>query len=414
MTMAWGYCYGYLRANIQDTFTHFFFDTAALGCFIGCFQAAKDASLFSLNIDRWTVVLVIWPAILVFYPADSLPIQLVGFRFTASFLPFLMVGTRFNVRSWTILANWLVALNLAALMMGTLQYVYGIETFIPRNASTHIIYVSGVGDGFYRIPSLFSHAHSFGGTMLCSVPIILAAYFAKDTSSVRLWWFGAGLAAAVVGILLSATRANVVMLGIGLAIGLCLTGTEALRTKLVFALAAIALAVVYTVGGVNERLHRFRDLDDTEMVQSRIGNPVALMDRVWQTLERFPLGNGLARGQGISIPYFLQDDATKDREIIGGESEWIRLAATQGIVGVFLWLFFFIWVFLMRPLGDIFSRLAYGFAIAIVLSGLASVGSLSAVPYAPLLFMMLGWLRRNPVGDVPVLEDHGNMGRAIP
>jgi len=344
---------------------------------------------------------MIWPAILVFYPADSLPIQLVGFRFTAFFLPFLMVGIRFNNHAWTILADWLVALNLAALVMGALQYVYGIEAFIPRNAATHIIYVSGVGDGFYRIPSLFSHAHSFGGTMLCSIPIILAVYFAKETSSIKLWWLGAGLAAAVVGILLSATRANVVMLGIGLAIGLCLTGGEALRTKLALVVAATALAVIYTLGGVNERLQRFRDLDDTEMVQNRIGNPAALASRVGQTIVEFPLGNGLARGQGISIPYFLQHTGTHDREIVGGESEWIRLAATQGIVGVFLWLIFFIWVYAIRPLGDNLSRLAYGITIAIVLSGLASVGSLSAVPYAPLMFMMLGWLRRDLDVDSP-------------
>jgi hypothetical protein len=53
------------------------------------------------------------------------------------------------------------------------------------------------------------------------------------------------------------------------------------------------------------------------------------------------------------------------------------------------------------PPKDSNSRLAYAFAFAIAISGLNSVGSFSAVPFAPLLFVMIGWNCRDARTAVP-------------
>ena len=74
-----------------------------------------------------------------------------------------------------LVGGWLVWLNLAAFGMALVQWVVGIEHFFPRNAATEIMYNSAdVGEeGLFRIPSLFSSAHAFGGTMVASLPLLL-------------------------------------------------------------------------------------------------------------------------------------------------------------------------------------------------------------------------------------------------
>jgi hypothetical protein len=399
--LTWGYFYGILRARVYDGATHFIFDAAVVGVYAACLSGAARLPRMTSPLDRWVLVLIAWPAVLALLPVDPLPIQLVGLRYATFFLPMFMVGVRTEARDWQVLAYWLAGLNLAALVMAVLQYRYGIEAFIPRNATTELLYRSGVGGGLYRIPSTFPNAHAYGGMMVCTLPVLVGCYLTYPAGPLVRVLLISGVAAAVAGGIISATRSNVVIAAAGFGIAWLVGGRHLIRVRMaVLVLIAVGVAL-YTTAGVDVRLQRFRELEDTEAVQERIGNPVTILVRTGEIVVAAPLGNGLARGFGISIPYFLLPKGLPGkRAILGGESELHRIAATQGLPGVFLWLAFFGWVFFRRPPQDPLSVLGYGISLASVLSGMTSAGVLSAVPMAPAFFLMMGWLCRRPVSRV--------------
>jgi hypothetical protein len=395
--LAWGYFYGILRARVYDGFTHFIFDAAVVGVYAVCLSGAARLPRLASPLDRWVLVLIAWPAALALLPVDPLPIQLVGLRYATFFLPMFMVGVRTEARDWQVLAYWLAGLNVAALVMAVLQYRYGIEAFIPRNATTELLYRSGVGGGLFRIPSTFPNAHCYGGMMVCTLPVLVGCYLTYPAGPlVRVLLVG-GVSAAVAGGIISATRSNVVIAAAGFGVAWLVGGRHLIRGRMaVLVLIAVGVAL-YTTAGVDVRLQRFRDLEDTEALQERIGNPVTILGRTGEIVAAAPLGNGLARGFGISIPYFLVSKGLPGRRmILGGESELHRLAATQGLPGVLLWLAFFGWVFFRQPPRDPLSVLGYGISLASVLSGMSSAGVLSAVPMAPAFFLMMGWFCRRP------------------
>ena len=94
----------------------------------------------------------------------------------------------------------------------------------------------------------------------------------------------------------------------------------------------ILLALLaYSVGG-DERLQRFRSLQDPEFIAQRFGGSVNMS--FFELVRKYPLGNGLGGG-GTSVPYFLQD---RIRNVVVMENEYARILLELGIPGLLIML----------------------------------------------------------------------------
>src|SRR5439155_15264724 len=91
-------------------------------------------------------------------------------------------------------------------------------------------------------------------------------------------------------------------------------------------LVAFGVIVAWFVAQ-SERFHRFLTLRDTEYVAQRVGWSVNR--NFFEMLGQYPMGAGLGRAAGTSIPYFLMDLMTTPQ--VGMENEYGRIALEQSL-----------------------------------------------------------------------------------
>jgi hypothetical protein len=208
---------------------------------------------------------------------------------------------------------------------------------------------------------------------------------------------GAGLMASVLGIFMSATRTNALIL-----FALIATSMFTGKIKIGYRLRWIVLLLVvaYGVSG-EERLQRFRSLQDRDYIVQRIGDSV---NRSFVDLVRsYPLGNGLGGG-GTSVPYFLQD---RIRNVVVMENEYARILLELGIPGLCMWGVFIGWIFTRRNIrkSDMFyvgRRLAYVACACVFATGLIGTGLFTSVPSTAILLLLTGWIVVPEVAFAPV------------
>jgi hypothetical protein len=393
--LAFSYPYALIRAQVRDVGSHFIFDVALLGFYLGgFFRPTSDAlKLRSQAMTTWAVALMVWPLVCVAYSplmSDAQPIvvQLVGLRDSVMMIPCIILGARMTREDADVLAPGIAILNLLALGVAVLEYVYGVEAFVPESAATKLIYQSHdimtSGGNFYRIPSMFASSHLYGGTMVVSVPFV--AHGLESGRNVRiLSW--AGLGAAVVGTFLCGARLPVVMLAAATAYVL---GSLRMRFSTIFAFALAAGAVAYLVTNL-ERFQRFTTLSDGALVRDRIGLSVSLS--FFDVLGQYPFGVGLASAFGTSIPYFLQD-TPGIRGQIGIENEYGRIVLEEGIAGLALWVSFIVYSTIKRrevlevaPTADAYIQAIVALTWLIAVLG---CGTLYSVPTTVMVFIGLG------------------------
>ncbi|MGC3968261.1 MAG: hypothetical protein QM775_13090 [Pirellulales bacterium] len=300
-----GYFHGIVRANFVSTYTTFLFDFAVLGMYLSLLLRPPPATQGSgkSKIVPWITALILWPLIVSAVPQNHILVQFVAFRATAWFLPMLWVGSRVTLADLRVVALTLALLNLVALAFGVAEYHYGVQAFYPLNAVTQIIYNSSdVAGGHLRIPSTFLNSHSYGGTMVCTLPFILGLLL-KRVSDLEKALLFAGLVAAAGGIFLCASRQPVVVAALLLFIAWAITGFSP-RIAVGLAVALVVLGV--TTSG-NERLLRFTNLTETSHVAMRIRGSVN--ESFLEYLASYPFGAGMGSSVGTSIPYFLADEA---------------------------------------------------------------------------------------------------------
>jgi hypothetical protein len=384
---AWGYFFGILRANLLTTFMYFVFDSAVLGLYLSqkaLFSGDKRSSV----LYGWTWLLMLWPVLLLALPFQPFMVSLVGLRGSILFLPMLLVGSRLRGNDLRQLVFGFAALNLAALVFAVLEYFLGVPRFFPENAATFLIYISkDVAGGFFRIPATFGNAHLYGGTMAATVPYLIAGWEYAHTRRTRLFVLG-GIGAALMGVMLSATRSNFVICA-GLVFMTVLNGRMAAKKRIV---VAVLILIMVGIAARNVRFQRFKSLSDTDYVSERISGSVNR--GFFEILLEYPLGNGLGGG-GTSIPYFL---AHQVRNPIGLESEYALILCEQGIIGLALWLGFEVW-FLSR-FRSVFAkgpwatgrRLIWCLSVFGLGSGLLGMGLLTAVPQTALLLLGIGFV----------------------
>jgi hypothetical protein len=390
-----GYAYGILRANFYNIYTYFLFDAACLGLYLARLETLAAAWTRG---DRhpflfWSKLVVLWPFVVMagfFLVPQHLFIQLVGLRAAVWFLPFLLLGAAAQDRDLRLLSRCLAVLNLVALAMGLAQFFWGVERFFPRNPVTELIYRSRDVAGFtaYRIPSLFSSAAAYGGTMAASLPWIFGRWVQGGVRWAESLLLTAGICAAALGVFLCGARLPFVFL-VSLSAYLVLQ----LRSRLpaLVMMAVLAAGIGYVVSS-DERLQRFTTLEDTEKVVTRIQGSANLT--LLEIVLEYPWGNGLGGSVGTSVPRFLLDLSPGFFQV-GGENEYSRLALELGIPGLLLWIGLLLNTLLRRASGptpgwDIGSRLVWLYAVLVWLAGLIGTGVLTAIPGAALLLFGMG------------------------
>jgi hypothetical protein len=403
-----GYVYGILRAHLPDGFSHLIFDSGVLALYAAQLwrPQPKWQGIRSEELRVWIFVLAAWPVLLFFSLQQDPLIQVVGLRGNIFLLPFIIFGARLTGDDIYKLALWLSICNLAAGALAIVQFVVGVEPFFPRNAVTEIIYRSKDLADYtaYRIPSSFSSAHAYAGTMVMSIAVIAGSWVQPHYGKWQARLMSAALLMAMLGVFMSATRLNALILFV-LVMTTIFSGRipGAYRFRYLVVLAAVG----YLVAG-EERLQRFRTLQDPEFLSERLTGSVNLT--FVELAKRYPLGNGLGGG-GTSVPYFLQN---RIRNVVAMENEYARILLELGLPGLVMWTLFIGWVFTRRHVRrtDMFylgRRLAYVASASAFAMGLIGVGLFTSVPATTLTFLLTGWftvreVRAAPQAAIPDLQ----------
>ncbi len=392
---AFGYFYGIVRANLLSTGTYFIFDMALLGLYASQKWSDSRNPHRGSMLRVWLILLLLWPVLLVLMPFQPLLVSLVGLRGAVFFLPMAWLGSQLRGRDVNQISLGFAALNVATMGFAAAEYFMGLTRFYPVNATTAIIYGSAdVAGGFYRIPATFVNAHAYGGMMVATIPYLIGTWAHGENHRVRLFAV-IGTGAALMGVLMSATRLNFV---IGAVLVLVAVGSGSMKTsrRALFVLLIVGMMMVALR---NERFQRFKSLTDTETVEGRVSGSVNR--GFFEILLEYPLGNGLGGG-GTSIPYFLQGQV---RNPIAMENEYARILSEQGLIGLLLWFGFILW-FLSRS-RSIFSkapwsttrRLIWGLSVLGLGTSMIGTGMLTAIPGTAVFLLGIGFV------GVPMMSD---------
>jgi hypothetical protein len=403
--LTFGYFYGILRANLLTTFSHFIFDAGLLGLYAARLfhKVERDEAKRSGVIGVWVILLVLWPTLLVMLPFQPLLVSLVGLRGNIFFVPLLLLGSRLRSKDLITLSVGLAVLDLVAVGFAGAEYVLGVPRFFPYSPVTRIIYASGdVAGGFFRIPSIFSSAHAFGGTMVCTMPYLVGLWTNGATRFQRMLAL-ITIPGALLGVLMSATRTNFIF-GCAMILFFVFTVKVKGKQRVIFFLI---LGLIAIMALSNTRLQRFKTLKDTDSVSDRIAGSV---NRGFlEILMEYPMGNGLGGG-GTSIPYFLEGQV---RNPIGMENEYARILSEQGVIGFVLWLGFVVWFFSHVRIA--FSkgkwantrRVVWGLAAISCGTAWIGMGMLTSIPGTLLLMLGMGLTVVPEAAELPVSSPVG-------
>lgn len=386
-----GYAYGITRANVPETYSHFIFDAGVGGLYAAQWlHRLSPLEEFKISHLRpWLEFLIAWPLLLFLIPIQDLLIQFVGLRGSIFLLPFVLFGARLDAKDRYRLALWIAGLNLLAFAFAGAEYFLGPERFFPHNHVTELIYISKdlVDHTAYRIPASFTNAHAYGGTMVMGLPLLLGAVMQKRKNNIHFELLVLGIAAALVGVLMSAARTHFLAAAI-----IIIVSMFSLRSRLGYALGwLILLCGIGWMASGDQRLQRFMELRDTDSVVERISWSVN-MD-FFEIAAKYPFGNGLGGG-GTSIPYFLQGRIINP---VMMENEYARIMLEQGILGLLMWIAFILWLLTRRDQNPSESwylgrRLALVSCAFFFVSALTGTGLLTSIPQSSLFLLLIGWV----------------------
>src|SRR5438105_4060612 len=386
-----GYAYGITRANLHDPYSHFIFDAAVLGFYCSqLFRRLTGSKEYRVQgLKPWLELLIAWPLLLLLIPSQDVLIRFVGLRGNIFFLPFILIGARLTDVERYDIAFWLAVLNLGAFAFAVTEFFMGLESFFPHNEITRLIYLSKDVASYsaYRIPATFLGSHAYAGSMVMSLPLCIGALQQTKKEAFHKVVLVAGLIASLLGVLMAASRLHFVTAAIIVLVAVCSMKS---RVKHLLGWVLILIGISWLDFG-EERLQRFTELQNTQMVSERIVGSVNM--NFFEAAATYPFGNGLGGG-GTSIPYFLQDRIEKPVII---ENEYARILLEQGLVGLALWVAFIIWV-LIRPQPPrtdpwfVGRRLAWVTCAAYFATGLIGTGLLTSIPHTCLLLLDVGWV----------------------
>jgi hypothetical protein len=309
-------------------------------------------------------------------------------------LPFLLLGASLRTQDPPPIVRTVAWLNLAAFVVGAMEFTFGLRAFVPENYTTEIVYRSRdlLDNTAYRIPASFVTAHVYAGTMVTTIPLLLGGLVALDLRRFDRTLLTLALAAALLGVFLSAVRSHVVVLAVIMALAVFsirLGSRHWLRWVMVLGLTGVVVA--------NEaRLQRFTTLADTEFVTERVSQSVNA--NFFDLLADYPLGRGLAGG-GTSLPDQISGRVRGLDPSVGMllENEYARMLLELGIPGLLVWGMFIIWVLVRYPTDRsdpwyLGKRLAWAGVLIQFAMAATGVGLLTAIPQTCLWLLAIGWV----------------------
>lgn len=392
-TMTIGYFYGIVRANLDTTYIHFFYDFGAVGYFAALLVNRKSPfQRYKLRKTMpWLLILTVWPMLLLLAPTQVFLVQLAGLRGHIFFLPFLAVGAMIDDGEVRKIAVGLAILNCIALAFALLEVQFGVPQFYPYNMVDQLIYRSTDviigGAGTFRIPAIFENSAAYGGNMSSAIPLLIGGLVQEPRRSWRRKLFYAALGASALGVFLSASRSQA--LGLFLIV-LAITVSGRVRNFPRFGWVAMVGFVALVILS-SARLQRFLTLDNSRFLKTRVEGSVN--EGMLKLAAEYPMGNGLGGG-GTSMPYFLESQV---RHPVLIENEYGRIMLEQGLPGLAFWIAFVLWT-LTRPLprrnerwylGRWLARVVFAIAFAFATTG---TGLLTSIPGTALVLFYAGWI----------------------
>jgi len=388
----WGYFHGILKAHYVGSGGHFIFDAATIGLYLGfLISKPKEYEWDRVCIVKpWVYLLIGWNLFMALVPVQHYLIQIVGLRGNIFWHPMILVGAMMDRQALKALAYTLSGLNLAALGFGLAEFFIGVDAFVPQNEATEIVFNSvDIAGGHMRIPSIFMNAHSYGGTMVGSMPWLigeLAAQFETNERNKRgKILLTLGMVSACIGVFMAGPKTPIIFLGVIVGY-LAISGK--MNRALLLAMCLLGLVVGFVITQ-SERFQRYSELADVDQVIFRLGYSLNL--GFFETIEKYPMGYGMGSG-GTSIPFFLQHLLT-DRIWI--ENEWARIILEQGVVGLILLTAFFAWLATKRFAKDLPNLLLKGllrfFSIALFATSFVGVGLFSSLPGTAMFLLGIGY-----------------------
>ncbi|HZP45740.1 MAG TPA: hypothetical protein VFB15_08825 [Candidatus Binataceae bacterium] len=391
-SLAVGYLYGIIRANLANPAAQFVYDAAIAGVFLAALaQRLDSAQRWRLRrLMPWVICLIGWPTMLLLVPSQNPWIQLVGWRGNVLFVPFILLGGLLDENTMRRLARSIGWLNLAVLLVAFAEVIWGVPRFYPFNAVDAIIYkstdVTFNGVNHYRIPATFTHSAAYATCMVASIPLLVGALSLTRLRGER-WFLLGAVGASAIGVFLAASRSEAVVL-----ITIVMVTTVALGGRRIPRMAWVVLIIVIAaIVAATPRLQRFFTLANPEVVTARLHSSVN--GSIIDLIEEYPLGNGLGGG-GTSIPYFLKPLL---HDPVAVENEYGRIVLEQGLPGLLIWLGFMFWV-LIRSAPDrndpwyVGRWLARLFCLISFATAPLGTGLLNAIPQTALTLMYCGWI----------------------
>ncbi len=354
-----GYAYGITRANLPDPYSHFIFDAAVLGFYcsqlFGRLTGSKEYRVQGLK--PWLELLMAWPLLLLLIPSQDLLIRFVGLRGNIFFLPFILIGARLTDMERYDIAIWLAVLNLGAFAFAATEFFMGLESFFPHNEITRLIYLSKDVASFsaYRIPATFLGSHAYAGSMVMSLPLFVGALQQTRKEAFHKLILVAGMIVSLLAVLMAASKVHFVTAAI-----IVIVAVFSMKSKVSHLLGwVLILSGIGWLAFGEERLQRFTELQNTQMVSERIVGSVNMN--------------------------FFEAAATS------------RILLEQGLVGLALWVAFIVWL-MIRPQPArsdswfVGRRLAWVTCAVYFATGLIGTGLLTSIPQTCLLLLSMGWV----------------------
>ena len=234
--------------------------------------------------------------------------------------------------------------------------------------------------------------------MVSSLPYLIGGWDRVQTKRFKTLALG-GIAAALLGILMSATRQNFILGAVMVLVTIWTRKGKSFKNVLVM---IALLGVIGYAAATNARFQRFKSLSDTEGVTDRIAGSV---NRSFlEILTEYPMGNGLGGG-GTSIPYFLQGSV---RNPIGMENEYARILGEQGVIGLLIWIGFICYFFSRGPRAlakgswATSRRMVWSLAAFSLATAWIGTGLLTSIPQTAIAMLGIGWTSAWRESEVPV------------
>ncbi len=402
--VAVGYFNGLIKANINNVFGAFVFDAAVAGLYLAAISRRSSlwGPFWRTPLGRWMVVILLCPTMMAAIPVNHPLIQLVALR-AAIWLPLMLaIGYQLSSEDVARVGRWIAVLNLVALGFGIYLFFFGLPSLYPLNEATQFAYWSkDVAGGEWRIPSTFLIAHSYGGTMVMSLPFLAGLGFGPGRPRDRIAAI-IGTASALGGLLLCGARLPIVHLIIGLAISLLL-----LRANLGLIVAVlVAMGLSAFTASQNERFQRIATISDPGLIEGRVRGSVNM--NFVDLVARYPLGAGMGSAWGTNTPSFLARYAPRP---VGMENEFARILVDTGIMGLAIWIAFLLWYSAQVPSGRKNQRpppailLGYGITLSVWITSWIGGGTMAAVPAAGMMFLLQGMVVGTSARSLRVAPD---------